>query len=195
MWGLDYKETWAPKSWYFWTVVLEKTLEGPLDCKEIQPVHSKGDQSWILIQRTAAEAETPILWPTWCEELTHWKRPWCWERLTAGGEGDDRGWDGWMSSPTGWTWVWVSSWSWWWTGKPGVLQSTGSQRVRHDWATELNWAGYLRVELLGQIINSVFNMGKNCQPVLSKELYHFTLPRIHESFSSSTFVIACGFSL
>ena len=76
---------------------------------------------------------------TWCEELTHWKRPCCWERLKAGGEGDYRGWDGWMASPTWWTWVWASSGSWRWTGKPGVLQSMGSQRVRHDWATELNW--------------------------------------------------------
>ena len=75
---------------------------------------------------------------TWCEELTHWKRPWCWERLKVGGEGDDRGWDGWIASLKWWTWVWVSSRSWWWTGKPGVLQSMGSQRVRHDWATELD---------------------------------------------------------
>ena len=75
----------------------------------------------------------------WCEELTHWKRPWCWERLRAGGEGDDRGWDGWMASLTRWTWVWVNSGSWWWTGRPGTLQFTGSQGVRHDWATELNW--------------------------------------------------------
>ena len=74
---------------------------------------------------------------TWCEELTHLKRPWCWERLKAGGEGDDRGWDGWMASPTQWAWVWVNSGSWGWTGRPGVLQSMGSQRVRHDWATEL----------------------------------------------------------
>ena len=71
-----------------------------------------------------------------CEELTHWKRPRCWERLKAGGEGDDRGWDGWMASPTQWTWVWVNSGSWWWTGRPGVLQSMGSQRVGHDWTTE-----------------------------------------------------------
>ena len=72
-----------------------------------------------------------------CKEVTHWKRPWCWERLKA--EGDDRGWDGWMLSPTQWTWVWASSGSWWWTGKPGVLQSVGSKRVRHDWVTNLNW--------------------------------------------------------
>ena len=74
---------------------------------------------------------------TWCEEPTHWKRPWCWERLKVGGEGDDRGWDDWMASPTQWTWVWVNSGSWWWTGKPSVLKSMESQRVEHDWATEL----------------------------------------------------------
>ena len=76
---------------------------------------------------------------TSCEELTHWKRPWCWIRLGAGGEEDDRGWDGWMASPTRWTRVWVNSGSWWWTGRPNVLQLMGSQRVGHDWATELNW--------------------------------------------------------
>ena len=76
---------------------------------------------------------------TWCEELTHWKRPWCWERWRAGGEGDNRGWDGWMASLTQWTWVWVDSCNWWWTGRPGVLQFMGSQRVGHDWVTELNW--------------------------------------------------------
>ena len=76
---------------------------------------------------------------TWCEELTHWKRPWCWERLRAGGEGDDRGWDGWMASPTRWTWVRVNLGSWWWTERPGALRFMGSQRVGHDWVTELNW--------------------------------------------------------
>ena len=75
---------------------------------------------------------------TWCKELTHCKRPWCWERWRAGGEGDDRGWDGWMASLTRWPWVWASSGSWWWTGKPGVLQSMGSQRGGHDWASKLN---------------------------------------------------------
>ena len=77
---------------------------------------------------------------TWCEELTHLKIPWCWKRLMAGGGGDNRRWNGWMASPTQWVWVWVNSGSWWWTGKPGVLQSMGSQRVGHDWVTELNWA-------------------------------------------------------
>ena len=136
MWELDYKEGWVLKNWCFWTVLLEKTPESPLDSKEIQPVHPKGNQSSIFIGRTDAEANTLA---TWCEELTHWKRSWCWERLKAGGEGDDRGWDGWKASLTWWTRVWVGSRSCWWTGKPGVLQSMGSQRVGHNWATELSW--------------------------------------------------------
>ena len=82
---------------------------------------------------------------TYCEELTHWKRPLCWERLKARGEWDNRGWDGWMASPTRWPWVWANSGSWWWTGMSGVLQSMGLQRVRHDWLnwTELNWITHL----------------------------------------------------
>ena len=89
----------------------------------------------------------------WCKELTPWKRPWCWERLKVGGEGDDRGWDGWMASLTQYTWVWVSSGSWWWTGRPGLpgnrQESLGSQRVRHDWATELNWTELVKYWYLG----------------------------------------------
>ena len=85
---------------------------------------------------------------TSCEELTHWKRPWCWEGLGVGGEGDDRGWDGWMASPTRWAWVWVNSGSWWWTGKPGVLRFMGLQRVGHDWATELNWTEVSQIIML-----------------------------------------------
>ena len=89
-----------------------------------------------------------------CEELTHWKRPWCWEGLGAGGEWDDRGWDGWMASPTWWAWVWVNSGSWWWTGRPGVLWFMGSQRVGHDWVTELNWTEEVlaRIKSLLEII-------------------------------------------
>ena len=120
------------------TMVLEKTLESPLDCKEIQSVHSEGDQSWDFFGGNDAEAETPVFWLHHAE-LTHWKRPWCWEGLGAGGKGDDRGWDGWMALPNWWMWVWVNSGRWWWTGRPGVLQFMKSQRVGHDWATELNW--------------------------------------------------------
>ena len=97
--------------------------------KSVLNIHWK-DWCWSWNANTLA---------TCCEELTHLKRPWCWERLKAGGEGDDRGWDGWMASPTQWTWVWASSGSWWWTEMPGVLQSMRLQRVRHDWVTELNW--------------------------------------------------------
>ena len=128
---VDYKESLELKNWCFWTVVLEKTLESPLDYKEIKAVNPKGNQSWIFTGRTDAEAETLIHWPP---DVKNWLigRPWCWERLKAGGEGDDRGWDGWMASLTWWTWVWASFGSWWRTGKPGVLQSLGSQRVGHD---------------------------------------------------------------
>ena len=125
MWELEYKESWTLKNWCFWTVVLEKTLESPLDCKEIQLVYPKEDQSWVFIGRTDIEAETPILWPPDVKSWLIWKDPDA-ERLRAGGEGDDRGWDGWMASPTQWTWVWVDSGSWWWTGRPGVLWFLGS---------------------------------------------------------------------
>ena len=98
--------------------------------KSVPNIHLK-DWCWSWNSNTLA---------TWSEELTHWKRPWRWEKLKAGGEGDDRGWDSWMASPTWWTWVWASSGSWWWKGKPSMLQSMGSQRVRHNWVIELNWS-------------------------------------------------------
>ena len=128
MWELYCEESRVPKNWCFWTVVLEKSLESPLDCKEIQPIHPKGDQSWVFIGRTDAEAEA-----IWWDKLTHWRRPWCWARLKAGGEGDNRGWDGWMASPTGWTWVWVSSRSWRWTGKPGCYSRWFYKASDMDW--------------------------------------------------------------
>ena len=137
MWDLDCEESWTSKNWCFWTVFLEKTLESPLDCK-IQPVHPKWDQSWVFIGRTDAKAETPILWPPHVKSWLIGKTLML-GGLGAGGEGDDRGWNGWMASPTRWTWVWVNSGSWWWTGSPGVLWFMGLQRVGHYWATELNW--------------------------------------------------------
>ena len=138
MWELDYKESWAMKNWCFWTVVLEKTLESPLDCKEIQPVHPKGDQSWVFIRRTDVEAETPVLWPPDAKNWLIRKYPDAgkdWRREEKG----PTGWDSWMASLTQWTWVWINSGSWWWTGRPGVLRFMGSQIVAHDWTTELNW--------------------------------------------------------
>ena len=126
IWELDYKESWAPNNWCFWTMVLEKTLwkslglqgdpTSPSWKESALNIHWK-DWCWSWSSNTLA---------TWCQELTHWKRPWCWERLKVG-KGDNRGWDGWMPSVTWWTWVWASSQSWWWTGKPGVLQSIGFQ--------------------------------------------------------------------
>ena len=121
-------------------MVLEKTFESPLDCKEIQPVHPKGNQSVLDVHwKDWYWSWNSSTFTTSFEELPQWKRPWCWKGLGAEGEGDDRGWDGWMASPTQWTWVWVNSGSWWWTGRPGMLRFMGSQRVGHDWATELNW--------------------------------------------------------
>ena len=138
MWVLNCKESWAPKNWCFWTVVLAKTLESPLDCKEILPVHPKGNQSWIFIGRIDVEGETPILW---APDVKNWlirKDPDAgkhWRQVEKGTTEDEMV----MASLTWWTWVWVNSGSWWWTGRPGLLQSMGSQRVGHDWATKLNW--------------------------------------------------------
>ena len=139
MWELDHKESWVPRNWCFWTVVLEKTLQSPLDCKGIQPVHPKGNQFLNIHWKGWCWSWNSNTLATWHEELTHLKRSWCLERLKVGGEWDNRGWDGWTASPTQWTWVWINSGSWWWTGRPGVLQSMGSQRVRHNWETDLNW--------------------------------------------------------
>ena len=142
MWELDYKESWALKNWCFWTVVLENSLESPFDRSEIQPVHPEGNQSWIFIGRTDAEAETPILWPPYAKSWLIGKDPDAgrgWGRRRRGRQ--RMRWL--MASPTQWTWVWVNSGSWWWIGRPGVLRFMGSQRVRHDWATELNWHGIL----------------------------------------------------
>ena len=138
MWELDYKESWEPKNWCFWTMVLEQTLESLLDCKEIKPVHAKGNRSWIFIGRTDAEAEIPILWPPDVKNLFIWKAPdagkdWRWEERGTT-EDEIVGWYHWLKGR-----VWVNSRNSRWTGRHGVLQSVGSQRVRHDWVTVLNW--------------------------------------------------------
>ena len=139
MWELDCKESWTPKNWCFWPEVLEKTLESPLDFKEIQPVNPEGNQSWTFNGRTDAEAETPILWPpdakSWLiRKDTDPGKDW---RQEEKGMTEDKmvG----LGLLTQWTWVWTSFGSWWWTWRPGMLQSLGSQGVGHDWATELNW--------------------------------------------------------
>ena len=134
MWELDYKENWVPKNWCFWIMVLEKTLESPLDCKkipkDISPEYSlegpvlrlKLQYFGHLLQRTDSVEKTLML-----------------GKMEGGGKADSRGWGGWLASPTQWSCIWVNSGSWWWTGRPGVLESMRWQKVGHDWVTELNW--------------------------------------------------------
>ena len=138
IWELDYEESWVPKNECFWAVMLEQILESPLDCKDIQLVHSKGNQSWMFIGRTDVEAKTPILWPP--DAKKNWL---IWKDPNAGKDWRQKqkgmtGWDGWIVSLSWWAWVWVSSRSGWWTGKPGLLQSLWLQTVRRNWETELN---------------------------------------------------------
>ena len=137
-----------------------------MDCKEIQPVHSE-DQPWDFFGRNDAKAETPVLWPP---HVKSWLigKDWCWEGLGAGGEGDDKGWDGWMASRTRWTWVWVNSGSWWCTGRPGVLRFMGSRRVGHDWANQLNWTELRQTQLRScNIIIFLILLGYNLQCCVS----------------------------
>ena len=136
-------ETWTIKKAERWRIdAFElrcwRRLESLLDCKTPSQSILKEISMKYSLEGLMLKLNFNTL-ATWCEELTHWKRPWCWERLKAGGEGGNRGWDGWMASPTQWTWVWASFGNWWQTGKPGMLQSMGSQRVVHNWVTELNW--------------------------------------------------------
>ena len=147
-----------------------------MDCKEIQPVHPKGNQSWIFIGRTDAEAETPILWPPDTKNWLIGKDPDAgkdWRQEEMGTTEDEI--DGWMASPPQWTWVWVNSGSWWWTARPGVLQSMGSQRVRHNWASELNWnsSGQSKVNYLREITHKCKKQrkhlnGKDSEPPKEK---------------------------
>ena len=139
MWELDFEESWALKNWCFWTVVMEKTLGSPLDCKEIQPVHSERDQPWDFYGGTDAKAETPALWPPHAKS-------WLIGKYSDAGrdwgqkEKGTTGWDDWMASLTRWTWVWVNSGSWWWTGRPDNSWG-GKQLDMTEWLnwTELNW--------------------------------------------------------
>ena len=148
MWELDYKESW---------VLLLNLGDGENSWESLglqgdpKGVHPKGDQSWVFIGRTDAEVETPVHCPPHVKSWLSGKDPDAWERLRAWAEGDDRGWDDWMASPSQWTWVWVNPRSWWWTERPGMLQFMGLQRARHASATKLNW-------IFGSVCLSVFTM-------------------------------------
>ena len=147
IWELDHKESWVPKNWCFWIVVLERLLKVPWTAR-------RSNQS-ILKENSPEYSLEGLMLKLKLQNFGHLMQrtdwPWCWERLKAGEEGDDRGWDGWMASSTRWIWVWASSGSWWWTGKPGMLQSMVSQRVRQDWATELSWCNVTVYRYLQEI--------------------------------------------
>ena len=155
MWELDYKGSLALKNWWFWTVVLEKTLEGPLDFKEIQPVHPKGGQTWVFIGKTDIEAETPILWPPDAKSWLIWKDHDAGKdskREESGmAESEMVGWHHW----TPWTWVWVNSGSWWWTERLDVHGVTKSQTR----LPELNWISfYVHISLFVYVYSVRLNL-------------------------------------
>ena len=152
----------APKdscSSYVQNIVTLSQSAPPNPCPRFSNDYSinSNPKSYLSYQIKSLKFLYPVLWPP---HVTHWKRLWCWEGLRAGGKGDDRGWDGWMASPTRWTWVWVNSGCWWRTGRPGVLWCMGSQRVGHDWATELNWNHWNQVSgrlWVGSILGQSFS--------------------------------------
>ena len=191
MWELIYKESWALKSCCIWTVDFWESfgLQG------IQPVHPKGNWFLLFIERTDTEAETPILWPPDAKNWLIWKdlhavKDW---RQKEKGPAED----GWMVSPTQWTWVRVNLRSWWWTGRPGVLQSMGSQRIGHDWATELN-ATYIQYRwYLLESIDSllVLNKTRKANMLIMYSLFvllPIIFPHILPFVFHLSFIIALG---
>ena len=171
MWELVHKECWAPKNRCFWTVMLNKTFESPLECKEIKPVNPKGNQPWVFTGRTDAEAEAAIFWPcdgkSWLIAFEGRKRR------------DNRGWDGWMASPTQWAWVWGSSRRWWRKGKPGMLQSMGSQ----SWTWISHWTATTYWQVL--VINPEVNIHILCYSmVMDSRILWLTIPWKRQSLPS-----------
>ena len=146
MWELDHKERWVPNYWCFGMRCQRRLLRVPWTARKSNQSILKEISPEYSLERLTLKLKFQYFGPL-MQRLNYWKKPWCWERLKVGVEGDDRGWDAWMASPTRWTWVWVSSRSWWWTGKPGMLQFMESQRVRHDWPTELNWYDTINVSI------------------------------------------------
>ena len=143
MWELDHKEGRALKNWCFQTVVLEKTLESPVDCKEIKPVKPKEINPEYSLERLMLKLKLQYFGHL-MRRTDLLEKTLMLGKIEGGRRRGNRGWDGWMASLMQWTWVWVGSGSWWWTGKPGVLKSMGSQRVRHNCATELSWVIILK---------------------------------------------------
>ena len=191
MWELDYKESWTLRNWCYWTDLLEKTLESPLDCKETQPVNPKGNNSWIftggLMLKLKLQHFDHLM-----RRADSFEKILMLKRLKVEGEGDNRGWGGWMASLTLWTWVWASSGSWWWIVKSGVLQSMVSQRVGHDWVTGLNWTVVLSCSVVlwdalwrglhsenqGRTFSQQLSRKKNLSPASMKVWIISTIPGV-----------------
>jgi len=196
MWELDSEEAWTPKNWCFWTVVLEKILESPLDCKEIQSVHSEGDQPWDFFGRNDAKAETPVLWPPHEDSWLIGKdsdagRDWGQEEKGRT-EDEMAGWHHWLDGHVSldmWTktWVLVNCGSWCWTGRPGVLQFMGSQRVRHDLATDLIWwltlvsSSYLVISK-STCVCQIWHSSQSLGSIISISIYPATRTDSHWTF-------------
>ena len=195
IWELDLKESWVLKNWYFWTVVLEKALESLFDCKDIKPVNSKAISPDYSLENWCWSWRSNNL-ATWWEERTHWKRPWCWERLKAGGEGDNRGWDGWMTSPTQWTWAWASSKSGDGQGSLACCSPWGLQSMTE----QLNWTELMGLSFsqnlsiwlmyiltLHRVIPPIFFLVKNVLAILGSVFFyvHFriSLPMFTKSLA------------
>ena len=176
MWELDCEQSWALKNWCFWNVVLEKTLESPLDCKEIKPVNLKEISHEYSLEGLMLKLKLQyfghLMWRS--DSL---ERFWCWGRLKVGGKGDDTGWDGLMASLTQWTWVSGSSWSWWRTGNPGMLQSMGTQS--QTWLSD--WTHWLTEEhkLYREYINSFYPYVAHLRYCNDHFLVHFLKKYTH----------------
>ena len=165
-WTIEKAESWRINAFKLWC--WRRLLRVPWTARRSNQSILKGINPEYSLEELMLKLKYPNTLATWCEEPTHWKRPCCWERLRAGGERDDRGWDGCMASPTRWTWVWANSRRWWRTRKPGVLKSTGSQKVRHDWATKQQQKSERKIKFHGQKIVFIFSRirGNNeiCRP-------------------------------
>ena len=187
VWELAHREGRSPKIWWLQTMVLEKTPGSPLDCKENKSVNIKGNSTLNTLWKDWCWSWSSSIMVIWCEQQTHWKSPWCWEILRTGEE-SARGWDGRMASPMQWTWTGANSGRWWEIGRPDVLQSMGSQRVRHDWATEQQ----LQIPILNFYLEKTLDLHKSHKVLQRMHIYlHLTSSHVNISYNLGVCVLSC----